>query len=233
MYLRDIVLSVENRLSSEDVWKRARNGDRAVLEMFQRATFCVSDLFVTLLGRKVKTADTEKIVIILDDVIVCLDAKSIVQVGSVMFMKWPLSLGGFESKNNDEKKLYILEILYMAVSWVARIKGWPQEPIDGAYQLAREKGVVHTGYLLKGKVVYNPLKSIGVRLLYDFDIDKMRIIAVFVDPKGVELRRRIIVDEKPTDCPLPHFEGTIRWVSNKRFMLRSRGKSESWVCDVE
>lgn len=220
MYLRDIVLST--RLAYEDAWaSESKERQRRLLE-FGRHTYCVVDLFVRTLGKRLATKATGKLIVNLDDTIGEPDEGSIREWSPYLDFRWPLDLTNFDGKKPAGRKRFVLDLLRDALIWIATAKAWDIESIRAAYAEVLANGICHHGFWKRGKSIVSPNKATKVRIYYECELDRLRIYCVFLQGANVEIGRRMVIDEPALDAPLMFYWKDIKWVSNSSLVLRTK-----------
>ncbi len=114
MYLRDIAVYADEKIAT-----RFPSG---FVGRFHRETCCITELYVSLLRKKVTTPDTAKVnlVFVEQEGFV----RSVRQLIKVADARWFFCFSEYARKSVDGKKQMILDALQSAVVWIAEERGW-------------------------------------------------------------------------------------------------------------
>jgi hypothetical protein len=212
MYLRDIVIHTEK-------------------ESFQRHTFCVTDLYLQVLKKRLATTDTAKLIIYVAASPTC--KRELLPFGPQIWqMRWYFPFAGYTERAASEKNKAILEYLQAALLFAARKEGWDKRVLEDTYNAVLDRNITNEGFMKHGKAWLSPNGRVKARIYYNFDIAKVSIWAVCYAGKNREIGRRLLVEEKPSEAALLYFLGSVKWSSNKWIVLCSRHGSASWRVDL-
>lgn len=226
MYVRDITLGAD--LSVAD---RCRPG---IVADFAVNSHCITDMYRTLLNRKLATPDTVKVCVSVTDALDrCPAVGDIQQWINVAMIPWGFDFQAFDASAGLGRKRLMLDALHHALTWLAEVRAWNAVPLGIVYQRCLERDIKHSGMLAK-KGWLTPDGKHKVKLFFEFELEVVELWAVLFCRGGDELVRKPLVRVRAHANAIDALVGEGQWVSPTRFRLRSRSAEywrSEWTCD--
>lgn len=217
MFLRDIAV-VSLDYSSKSPGDPARD----VYEQFQRATFAITDLYLRLLTRKVKSGDIAKVAILAKDSREAPASPHCRDLLNVMEVTWPFDFGAYLRLEGSGRARFVLGVIQDALIWTAGRKGWDVVPFQVAYDLALACRVKNEFFWKNGKAWTSPDRKTRARVFCSFGPENVEVSIVMFDKKDRELMRERVVRIPAADAILGQILGDGGWTSDSVFSLTPR-----------
>lgn len=194
---------------------------------------CVTSVYLKCLPQ-VRTAEIRKIIIDLTDDAAAARKREVRYMIDVVAFPWRFSFVDYWQSDDDGKKRMILDVLHQALMWFAKQKGWDIEPFKQAYAEALRRNLVNEGFLRKGKkdAWTSPDRKHKAKLFYSFGLEGIELYAVVFDQKGTEVGRKLLDTLWAHDHYLWRAFGKCSWISNTRFVLKSRDGKKTRSCSL-
>ena len=119
MYLRDIAVYAD-----EEIVERFPSG---FVGWFHRESCCITELYLSLIYRKIVTADTVKVNLVFLDQMRF--APSIRRLLGMADGTWCFDFSSYAETNELGKKRMMLDALHAALLWIGKERGWDTQAI--------------------------------------------------------------------------------------------------------
>ena len=150
MFLHDLVISAEKVVSE------ANNRElRHSYLSFQRHTFCVTDLYLQVLGNRLETNDAAKLIITVASNATN-DPLLIPLLPKVWEMEWSFALSRYLDFNIHEKKKAILDHLHAALMYAVQHKEWNKDVLYRTYENLVCRNIENAGFMKSGRMWLSP-----------------------------------------------------------------------------
>lgn len=232
MYLRDIQLDLPYR-ENPDILRTIMNKNNCTYEeairidydnnwrmgirrRFELETRCVVSMFLRLLG-KYKTKDCSKIVID------CVEKETKTDYSCYMgicLVHYQLDYVEFFTKNDDEKKQIIFEIIKKSICNIAKKKDWDLEPLEDVFN--KIVGLDYNNFWVFGKKVKSPSKLYTVELYIEHKVETIDFFAVIRNKQDEVIEKKLIFKEAPSEWIYTKYMGKLAWVSDTEIHLRDK-----------
>jgi hypothetical protein len=215
MYLRDLAVYTD-----ETIVSRFPPG---FVGWFHRETCCITELFVSLLWRKVSTPDTAKVNLVL--VGQEGPVPSVRQFLNVADARWPFRFSAYAEENELGKKSMILDSLQAALLWIAEVRRWDSAGIEECVAEIISRGLNYEGWSKTSWA--SPSRKFRARIGFTFELRAVHFFVGVFDTRGRETGRKPLFTTVPeigvADSVL---KSRGRWVATNSFRLML---SDSWL----
>jgi hypothetical protein len=209
IYLRDIAVYADEKIAT-----RFPSG---FVEWFHREACCITELYVSLLWRKVLTPDTAKVnlVFVEQEGFV----PSVRQLIKVADAKWLIRFSEYAEKDAVGKKRMILDGLQSALVWIAEERGWNVGAFDACYAEAIRRNLTFEGWSKKSWA--SPDRKYRARVGFCFGLRAVDFFVGVFDKRGREAGRKPLGSVVPEmGIAHPILTGTGKWNAANMFRLQ-------------
>lgn len=197
---------------------------------FMSETACVVDLYRRCLPKLV-TQETAKVLIDLTEADDWVAEANIRRTLNVTFSPWKIRFADYWANSAPERRRFALETLHDGLAWLARIEGWPTEPLETARRGCLERNLVNE--FLTKKAIPNPAKTAQVRLFCEFDTYEARVTAVVY--QGRKERGRAYLGATVAEPYIVRMTlDSLRWLDDRtvQIQLNYAHKAPATTCDL-
>ncbi len=175
MYLRDIVI-----FADENIVETFRGG---FVSWFHRETCWLTDLYVTLLRRKLKTSDTTKVQFQFTDNRAL--APSVKQLLTIAETTWLFDFDTYVHAHECNKKRMLLASLHAALIWLGTQRNWDTQVFEYCRQKALERNLTYRG--ISNRSWPSPDGKYKARVAFSYGLRSVDFYVVVFDRRGREL----------------------------------------------
>lgn len=194
--------------------------------MFNKETWCVSELFVKCLG-KFNSGHFNKIVIRLGDNESVLDNKVDNLIDVVLLNKF-FDFNTYFVNNKIARKVILLDVLYNNLLYLANIYYWHIDQITNAYRLCKEKNIEYQ-WILRNKLIRSPDHKYYAAVFCNWDIDRFEAYIILYNSQKIEISRKKIMESEPH---LVEPFGKIAWENGNKFVVSSKDTEREWILNI-
>jgi hypothetical protein len=209
MYLRDISIYAQ-----EEIVDRYPPG---FVGWFHRETCCITDLYCSLLGKRVATPNTAKVNLLFVEQEGL--APTIKQLINVADVRWGFEFAEYANRDVEGKKQMVLDALQAALRWIGTQRNWETRGLEDCYADVIRRNLRFEGWSKKSWINPNPKYRARIGFLFG-----LRTVEFFV---GLFDRRGREVGRKPLGSVAPEMgmaqlvlKGSARWIKGKVFRLQ-------------
>lgn len=225
MFLRDIAVYAD-----EAIVTRFPSG---FVGWFHRETCCITELYVSLLWRKVATPDTAKVNLLFaeqEDFV-----PSVRQLINVADAKWFFRFSEYADKGVVGKKKMILDALHSALLWIAEEREWDVGALESCHAEAISRNLTLEGWSKKSWA--NPSGKYRAKIGFCFGLRAVDFFVGVFDRRGREAGRKPLGSVVPEmGITRPILMGAGSWNSANMFRLRIADAHfrlpKSWEVDL-
>lgn len=210
MILRDLGLATYR------LCRGKRDDECAEYRKFAFQTCCVTDLYRRCLSKLI-TQETAKVLIDVADEDGWGNPSQIQRLVSVTISPWRASLTDYWSRDEMGRKQFALEALHGGLMWLAKVEGWPTEPLEVAYRTSLERGLVNEYYCNKN--YHNPSKTATIKLFCEFGVEEARHYAV-VMRRREELGRVFLGATVPESYIVWMTQQSFAWINDRAVQIQ-------------
>jgi hypothetical protein len=203
MYLRDIAIYADEQI--------AEGLPSGFVGWFHRESCCITELYCSLLSRKLVTSDTAKVNLVFVDQAV--SAPTVRQLLAVADARWPFDFPSYAERDELGKKRMMLDSLHAALLWIAKVRGWGTKAFNDAYSQALNRNLTFEG--LSKKSWHSPNRRHKARIGSSYGLRNIHLVLLVYDSKGNELGR------KPLGEVVPEM-GVVHWILRQKAAWNSR-----------
>jgi hypothetical protein len=208
MYLRDIAVYADEMIASAF--------PSGFVGWFHREACCVTELYASLLGKKVATPDTAKVNL----VFVEQDGfkPSVGQLINVANARWFFRFSEYAKKDAAGKKRMLLDALQAALGWIAEQRGWNPGALASSYAGAMSRDVTLQGWSKKSWA--SPDRKYRARVGFCFGLRAVDFFVGVFDRRGPEVGRKPLGSVAPEmGIVRPVLTGSGNWNAANVFRL--------------
>jgi hypothetical protein len=210
MYLRDLAVYAD-----KIIFTRFPSGFVAA---FHRETCCITDLYCSVLGKRVATPDTVKANVLFTEHNG--SVPSVSQFIHVADAKWPFRFSQFADGDDFEKKQMILEAVHSALLWIASERRWDVGGLEECHAEIIRRNLSFNG--LSKKSWLSPNRRYRARLGFIYELRKVDFVVGVFDRRGREIGRKSLGSIVP-EMGILHgvMKGNGTWVTDSVFRLQT------------
>ncbi len=207
MYLREIDICADDRIVD-----RYPSG---FVAKFHRDCCCISELYASLLSRRIETVNIAKLVFMFSDLI-----REPPEPSNASVIYWPFPFEEYIASSQNAKKQLIHNRLFEALTFVASIHGWHRLSIEEIFREADAAGLVLKGV---GKTSWkSPSGKYRAWVEFVVDLDAVYLECILTtSTKRLELARRTLGTAIPQTWCLKYYLSAGTWISDTVFQLSS------------
>lgn len=133
-------------------------------------------------------------------------------------------------KNTDDfqKKMFMLNLMYEALIYLAEKRGWEKQPLIDAYNSCLERNLLYTA-IYRNKQYQSPNKKHFASLFYHWGDKSFEAFAVFYDRKKIELHRKKLFECDSIDVDVFSFVGWDKEHPSRFGVKQTSPKREYWA----
>jgi len=206
MFLRDIAIYADEAI--------VETSPPGFVGWFHRETCCITDLYITLLQRKIVTPDTVKVSILFTEAEKRPRMRQLIDVADVV---WPFTFRRYIKADEEEKKRLILDTLHDTLIWIATERGWNQRPLKAAYAQILELNLTFEGWSKRKWL--SPDRKRVARIYFRQSLRDIELYVLVLDRRGRELGRKFLGSTIPESGIAWSLIGGGRWKQKTRFAL--------------
>ncbi len=226
MYLRDISVYAD-----EAIQPRFASG---FVHWFHRESCCITELYRSLLRKRVVTADTAKVHLEFLDEDCALPSFRPPRL-SVVMAKWPFDFSAHAEADSAGKKQKLLGALHSALVWIANDLGWDAAAFETIRAEATARNLALAGWSKKSCL--SPDRKYRAKVGFNWELRTVDFFAGVFDRRGREVGRKRLGTAVPEMGRCDSFlrsPGT--WSRRNLFRLRIDRTSfelpDSWQVDL-
>ena len=209
MYLRDIAIYADEGIVS--------NFPSGFVGWFHRETCCITELYLSLLWRKVRTPDTTKVH--LEFMQQGGFAPTLRQLLGVADARWHFDFSGYHEQDDAGKKRLVLDALVAALLWIANEREWDTGPFEDCRAEVIRHELNFEGWSKKSWV--SPNRRYRAKIAFRWELRKVNLSVGVFDRRGRELGRKPFFSVVPEMGVLdPILKATGMWRRNNVFRLK-------------
>ncbi|MES2788589.1 MAG: hypothetical protein V4719_03135 [Planctomycetota bacterium] len=207
MYLREIDIRADERIVD-----RFLGG---FVAKFNRDCCCITELYASLLSRRVATVGIAKLVFIFSDLI-----HEPPEPSKAHVIYWPFPFAAYVALSQSDKKQLIHNRLFEALTFVGGIHGWSSRSIEAIFADANATGLVLKGI---GKNCWkSPSGEYRAWVEFVVELDAVYLECILTTAtKRIELARRTLGTAIPQSWCLKYYLSVGRWITPTVFQLSS------------
>jgi hypothetical protein len=183
VYLRDIAVYADETIAT-----RFPSG---FVGWFHRETCCITELYVSLLWRKVVTPDTAKVNLLFLEQERAKQEKlvpSVMQLINVADVRWFFPFSEYVEKDVVGKKQMILDAVHSALVWIAKQRQWDVAAFESSYAGAVSRNLTLEGWSKKSWA--SPSRRHRVKIGFCFGLRAVDFFVGVFDKRGREIGRK-------------------------------------------
>jgi hypothetical protein len=209
LYLRDIAIGAD-----EQIAERFPSG---FVGWFHRETCCITDLYCSVLGKKIPTPDTVKVNLVFSEQEAI--APSVIQLLNVADAKWEFDFSKYADRDVAGKKQMILDALHAALLWIAKTRQWDPGGFEECHAEVMRRNLRFEGWSKKSWVSPNP--KYRAKVGFHFGLRAVDFFVGIFDRKGREIGRKPLGKVVP-EMGMAHLvlKGPGKWIGGNVFRLQ-------------
>ena len=225
MYLRDIAIYADEQI--------AEKFPSGFVGWFHRETCCVTDLYCSLLGKRIATPDTVKINLCFAEPEGA--APTVRQLINVADASWGFDFSKYADRDAREKKHMILDALQAALLSIAKKGKWDVSGFAACHAEVIRCDLDFEGWSKKSWVSPNP--KFRAKVGFCFGLRMVDFFVGIFDRKGRETGRKPLGSVAP-EMGIAHLvtKGPAKWVAGNVFRLQIADSyfhlPKSWDVDL-
>jgi hypothetical protein len=225
MYLRDIAIYAD-----EQIAKRFPSG---FVGWFHRETCCITDLYSSVLGKRVATPDTVKVNLRFTDQEGF--TPNVRQLINVADAKWKFDFSKYADRDVGGKKQMILNALQASLLWTAKNRKWDAGGIVECHAELIRRDLDFEGWSKKSWLTSNP--KYRAKVGFCFGLRRVDFFVGIFDKKGREIGRKPLGSVVP-EMGIAHLvlKGPGSWIAANVFQLQIADAHfclpKSWEVDL-
>jgi hypothetical protein len=180
MYLREIAVYADETI--------APGFPNGFVGWFHRETCCVTELYISLLRRKVATPDTVKANLVFGEHEGLVP--SLRQLITVADAKWPFSFSQYAGRDDGEKRLMILDAVHGCLTWIAKERSWDTRGLGKCYDEAISRNLILEGWSRKSWL--SPDRRFRAKIGFRFGLRAVDFFVAVFDRQGRENGRKAL-----------------------------------------
>ena len=137
----------------------------------------------------------------------------------------------FIKLSDYEKKKNILEIFKKGIDIVIKEKQFDKSVFDEPYRKVIEANYINEWYWKKA--LKNPTKEYSAIVFCEHRLDLFNISIVIRNKKNEEVKRVLLISEKPDELIYNIHLGQLKWVSDNTVSLINKFNTKQWSIKVE
>jgi hypothetical protein len=207
MYLRDISV-----YGDEAIVSKFPSG---FVSWFHRESCCITELYISLLHRRIVTPDTVKVHL---DFIDADGASPAIEPPclSVAMGRWPFDFATYAKMDPAGMKRALFDALHSALVWIAGELGWDTAPFETVKEEALAKNLQLAGWSKKSCL--SPDKKYRARVGFNWELRSVDFFVGIFDRRGRERGTKYLGSMVPEMGKVASFLTPGKW--NKRNVFR-------------
>jgi hypothetical protein len=225
LYLRDIAVYADETIAT-----RFPSG---FVGWFHREACCITELYVSLLWRKLKTPDTAKVNLVFTEHEGFVP--SVRQLINVADAKWLFGFSLYAAQDAVGKKQMMLDALHSALVWISEERGWDVGAFEECYAETIGRNLTLEGWSKKGWI--SPNRKYKAKVGFCFGLRAVDFFIGVFDKNGREIGRKLLGSVVPEmGIADPILMGTGKWNADNVFRLQIADAHfrlpKSWEVDL-